>query len=191
VLAAAGKLFRRKGFHGATLEEIADEAGFSKGVVYSQFGSKDDLFLSLFEQRVEWRLARVLERAHDAPPGSALPEALKENLTIQEADVEWTMAALEFRIHAARSPALQQRFANLHRRALAGIASLFELVIVRTGLRPRFTPADFARLAARLDAGDVLERLIEGSGTTPEIGRHAIWLLLTEGASPRAGEEGP
>ena len=46
VLAAARRVFLARGYHGATLEQIADEAGFSKGVVYSQFESKADLFLA-------------------------------------------------------------------------------------------------------------------------------------------------
>src|ERR1700753_332212 len=51
VLAAAQRVFIDRGYAGATLEAIADEAGFSKGVVYSQFGSKPDLFFALLEQR--------------------------------------------------------------------------------------------------------------------------------------------
>src|SRR5215472_3667702 len=57
VLAAARRMFLERGYHGASLEQIADEAGFSKGVVYSQFESKADLFLGLMEQRIEERNA--------------------------------------------------------------------------------------------------------------------------------------
>ena len=57
VLAAAQRVFVARGYAGATLEAIADEAGFSKGVVYSQFGSKPDLFFALLEQRIEHRAA--------------------------------------------------------------------------------------------------------------------------------------
>src|SRR5437588_732004 len=55
VLAAARAVFMDRGYHGATLEQIAEAAGFSKGVVYSRFESKADLFLSL--------LAAVAERS--------------------------------------------------------------------------------------------------------------------------------
>src|ERR1700759_1262541 len=57
VLAAAQRVFIARGYAGATLEAIADEAGFSKGVVYSQFGSKPDLFFALLEPRKELRAA--------------------------------------------------------------------------------------------------------------------------------------
>src|SRR5260370_17180607 len=55
VLSAARRVFINKGYAGATLEAIAEEAGFSKGVMYSQFESKADLFLTLLERRIEER----------------------------------------------------------------------------------------------------------------------------------------
>src|SRR5207249_240036 len=52
VLEAARRVFLAKGYAGASLDAIAEEAGFSKGVVYSQFDSKADLFLTLLERRI-------------------------------------------------------------------------------------------------------------------------------------------
>ena len=78
VLAAARRVFLARGYHGATLEQIADEAGFSKGVVYSQFESKADLFLGLLEARIseqgggERQACRVLARRRSAGPDRPL-----------------------------------------------------------------------------------------------------------------------
>src|SRR6186997_399416 len=58
VLAAARRVFLERGYAGATLEAIADEAGFSKGVVYSQFAGKPDLFLALLDARIAERAER-------------------------------------------------------------------------------------------------------------------------------------
>ena len=66
VLAAARRVFLAKGYAGATLEAIAEEAGFSKGVVYSQFGGKADLFLALLDARIDERAAQN-ERVAAAP----------------------------------------------------------------------------------------------------------------------------
>ena len=57
LLAAARRVFLDRGYYAATLEQIADEAGFSKGVVYSRFASKADMFLALLEDRIEERAA--------------------------------------------------------------------------------------------------------------------------------------
>ena len=58
LLAAARRVFLARGYYAATLEQIADEAGFSKGVVYSRFASKADMFLALLEDRIVERAAQ-------------------------------------------------------------------------------------------------------------------------------------
>src|SRR5262249_53432660 len=61
LLDAAAIVFARDGFHGATLDEVATAAGFSKGAVYSNFKSKEDLFLALFDERIDRQFAVVSE----------------------------------------------------------------------------------------------------------------------------------
>src|SRR5277367_5958465 len=52
LLAAARSVFAGSGFHGASVEEIASEAGFSTGALYSNFEGKEDLFLVLMEREI-------------------------------------------------------------------------------------------------------------------------------------------
>src|SRR3984957_17845670 len=52
LLAAARSVFAQRGFHGASVEEIAAEAGYSTGALYSNFGGKEDLFLDLMEREI-------------------------------------------------------------------------------------------------------------------------------------------
>jgi Transcriptional regulator len=59
LLAAARRVFLERGYYAATLDQIADEAGFSKGAVYSRFASKADMFLALLEDRIAERAART------------------------------------------------------------------------------------------------------------------------------------
>ena len=56
LLAAARRVFLERGYYAATLDQIADEAGFSKGAVYSRFASKADMFLALLEDRIDYAL---------------------------------------------------------------------------------------------------------------------------------------
>ncbi|HEX3511609.1 MAG TPA: TetR/AcrR family transcriptional regulator [Solirubrobacteraceae bacterium] len=62
LLAAARTVFARSGFHGASVEEIASEAGFSTGALYSNFDGKEDLFLELMEREIE-EYSREIEQA--------------------------------------------------------------------------------------------------------------------------------
>src|SRR5580692_10176637 len=61
LLAAARSVFARSGFHGASVEEIASEAGFSTGALYSNFESKEDLFLVLMEAEIEAHASEISE----------------------------------------------------------------------------------------------------------------------------------
>src|SRR5918997_878479 len=60
LVAAAARVFAHSGFHGASLDEIAREAGYTTGAIYWHFGGKDDLFLAVFEAHAA---ARVEEYA--------------------------------------------------------------------------------------------------------------------------------
>src|SRR3979411_1434391 len=53
LLAAARSVVARSGFHGASVEEVASEAGFSTGALYSNFDGKEDLFLVLMEREID------------------------------------------------------------------------------------------------------------------------------------------
>ncbi len=59
LLDAAAKVYARRGFAGATLDEVAAEAGFTKGAVYGHFGSKENLLIALGE---EYTAAQIAEQ---------------------------------------------------------------------------------------------------------------------------------
>lgn len=161
VLAAARRVFLARGYGGATLDAIADAAGFSKGVVYSQFGGKADLFLALLAQRIEERAAqnRALAERHRGADGlRALLRAARRD---SEAEAGWGLLLLEFRLHAARDPKLNARYGEAHQRTLHGIALLFERMYAEAALTP---PAPLRQLAALLLAfgsGLLLERAVD------------------------------
>ena len=62
ILEGALKVFSQKGFHGATVEEVAEVAGVGKGTVYLYFGSKTDLFVSVVEEKLKELKEVVMER---------------------------------------------------------------------------------------------------------------------------------
>src|SRR5687768_15313102 len=55
-------VFRRRGFAGATVEEITERAGFSRGAFYSNFDSREQLFIELLHNRVYDEFTRMLQR---------------------------------------------------------------------------------------------------------------------------------
>jgi AcrR family transcriptional regulator len=61
LLQAAARVYARRGFNGATLDEVAAEAGFTKGAVYGHFGSKENLLLALLGEHLARQVAEQVE----------------------------------------------------------------------------------------------------------------------------------
>ncbi len=158
LLDAAGRVFRERGYAGATLEGIADEAGFTKGAIYSQFRSKADLFCALLELRIAERARENAELAGNLAGDEALA-ALLDHVTRQSrADPDWAMVLIEFRVHAARDPELNERYAALHERTVDALAELFGSLHARAGSVPPVPPRQLAELVLAVGTGVQLEQ---------------------------------
>jgi AcrR family transcriptional regulator len=161
LLAAARRVFLARGYHGSTLDAIAAEAGFSKGVVYSQFESKSDLFLALLDERIAERAAeneRVVREAGGGAGAVAALLALGRRRAQRETD--WNLLLLEFRAQAAREPALNERYAKAHARAIDGIAGLLTQMFEAAGVEPARPPELLATFVLALTSGVNLENLV-------------------------------
>jgi AcrR family transcriptional regulator len=157
VLAAAREVFLARGYHAATVEQIADAAGFSTGVVYSQFDGKADLFLALLEARIEERIhdqATFVERLEDAEVVGQLIEHARR---VTQAEPEWGLLVLEFRVHAARHPDLNARYAEAHARTVAGLAKTLTAAYARSRSVPGLAPEDLAEVIIAVASGSQLE----------------------------------
>src|SRR5262245_58658975 len=158
VLDAARRVFLDRGYGGATVDAIAEEAGFSKGVVYSQFGSKADMFMALLEQRIAERAAQNERIA----AGKSVADAARELLLAANRDVVsergWARLLVEFRAHAARDPALNRRYADAHRRTVAQLAALLAGIYERAGTSPVVPPQSMAEFVLAMGTGVTLER---------------------------------
>ncbi|MGA5823061.1 TetR/AcrR family transcriptional regulator [Kitasatospora sp. NPDC094028] len=125
LLAAARELFLAVGFARTSIEDVCAAAGYTRGAFYSNFGSKEELLLALFDEQAAGRMAELERLAADcealAPRERArrLVEAL---LRVDPADAGWILLFLEFRLVAARSAALAEQVAA-HDRALARAAA--------------------------------------------------------------------
>src|SRR5580704_19553287 len=72
LIEAATKVFARRGFHQASVEEIAEEAGYSHGAVYSNFDGKADLFLAVFEDYMAQRVGELAQTQAELPDDAPL-----------------------------------------------------------------------------------------------------------------------
>jgi AcrR family transcriptional regulator len=162
VLKAARRVFLEKGYAGASLDAIVEEAGFSKGVVYSQFESKADLFLALLERRISERADENERVAAETAGAAGVAEGLGVLIRLAQRNFveepEWALLVAEFRVQAARDPQLNRRYAEVHARTIARLSRLLARIHERAGLEPAFETVTLAEFILALGIGMQIER---------------------------------
>lgn len=157
---AAAKVFARHGYHGASLDDIATEAGFTKGAVYSNFAHKEDLYLSVLEEHMRGRLEQIQETFADTASLDDVRGGGRRVARLVDADRDLWLLFMEFWVHAAREPEVRQRFARLYDswRGAVGevIAARFEGLDIDLPAEPE----QLAAAAIAISEGHALQRLI-------------------------------
>ena len=182
---AAERLFKRDGFHATSLDAIADDAGYTKGAVYSNFDGKEDLFFAVYERRVDRRVAELEDVVRAAPSATAAIAAIAGS-TRERADDGWLAVFFEFWAHVLRNPEHRERFAALHRRALGPSIAAARNLQSEQAVELPFTPELLATAYHALGNGLQLERL-----TRPdEVDLDAVARLLMSRIAPVTEGEG-
>ncbi|WP_086840325.1 TetR/AcrR family transcriptional regulator [Amycolatopsis kentuckyensis] len=169
VIEAAHDVFSEMGIRDAPVELICDRAGFTRGAFYSNFASKEELFLAVYEMQMQERTQRlraaVAEATTAVDPASAdavtrvLQEAgvlFMESLT---ADETWYLLNAEFRAQALRQPELRAPTAAAERRFHDALAEILLDLLGRLGLRLTVDPESAVITIVRLYE-TMLERAI-------------------------------
>jgi AcrR family transcriptional regulator len=162
LVAAARQVFLRRGFHQASLEEIVEEAGYTKGAVYSNFAGKDELFLAVLTEHNEHRRREqiALVRAGGTLEGG-LRAAAREVARFAREEPDWAPLLVEFWAYAGRHEQLRRAVAEGHERSLDGYAQVLAELAPRYGLEFTIPVREVARSAAALSRGLALERVVK------------------------------
>ena len=115
LLEASYRVFTRDGFEAARIEDIAAEAGFTRGAFYAHFASKGDLFIALLQReskRGQKRFEQFLKGAKTAEERRA---AFRNVYIAKASDRQWSILMLEFKLFALRHPDQHEALAQAHR----------------------------------------------------------------------------
>jgi AcrR family transcriptional regulator len=142
---AATEVFERRGYEGASLEEIAETAGFTRGAIYKHFSGKEELFLAVNERFNE----RIIDAFRDVAPSS--PDAREWDLaTLAQM---WRAAASfnpvlgkEFDLYVLRNPDARKRSKANHQKNAEMVAAFIDEVASRSGMKLRFPSMTLARV---------------------------------------------
>ena len=187
LLDAAGRVFARRGFHAATVDEVADAAGYTKGAVYSNFATKEELFLALLDQRIAAQLEQV-QALYTIESSEQLLASLRGR-TEQEftAARDFGLLMVEFSLYAMRNPAAQAELARRYRELRGRLADLIGERYARRQASPPMAPEHLAALALATDAGLFLQYSAEPGALPWELHADAMMQLL-DSPSWRSGE---
>jgi AcrR family transcriptional regulator len=157
---AASRVFARQGFAATTLDEVAEEAGLTKGAVYSNFDSKEDLVRAVLDERLERQLLAI---PRDVQPGASTEEdaarASEQYGAITEHEVDKILLGLEYAIYAVRNPDFREQYIAQHREANAAVARVIEERLLAGGDEPQIPSTALASVFSAVTSGVTLERL--------------------------------
>lgn len=187
LLAAASRVFARSGYHGASMSDIAAEAGFSKGALYWSFASKEELFYALLDELDE-QLGTLISASASMPEELERTGELSRGLSAVLADARDVVLLFhEYSALAVRDPKVATRYAQRNARLREQIAAAVRLRHETIGVPLAIAPEDLATALIALVDGLSIQQLTEPAAVPEELFGQ-IAALIEDGMTLRAKE---
>lgn len=170
LLDAAGRVFARSGYHGASVEEVAAEAGYSTGAVYSNFSGKEELFLALSERELGKRLADYRAVADVASSPEGVEDTARDRFgEFIRTDPDWPLLFFEFWAYGARNEKLREEFVKQREAEVRIIAEAVEREIAKAGVELPLPAEQVAVGIGALINGLAFERVLDPDSVPDEL----------------------
>jgi AcrR family transcriptional regulator len=189
LLTAASRVFAREGYHGASMSEIAAEAGFSKGALYWNFASKEDLFFALLDE-LDGQLRALIAASASVPKELERTGQLSRGLSAVLADARDVVLLFhEYSALAVRDPKVAARYAERNARLREEIAAAARYRHETLGVPLTMPAEDLATALIALVDGLSIQQLTEPDAVPEELFGQ-IAALIEDGMTLRAKEQG-
>ena len=170
LMKSAAKVFAKRGLQQASIDEVAEEAGYTKGAFYANFKNKEELFLAMLDERFAQRIEDI--EAVIAGEGTAAEKARRYGDTFAQtlrADREWERLFFEFSAYAARDEDFRQELVTRYRAMRKRIAAALEADSRAHAKEPTLPPEHIALMTNAMSNGFALEKLLEGDAVPDEL----------------------
>jgi len=186
LLDAAASVFVRRGIEAASLDEIAEVAGYTKGAIYSNFASKTELITALMERRILEQTAA----AEEALDGASLEQGLRvlddRVASSGGADRDWLVLAVEFWLQAMRDERARVAMAAQYERARTLTAGMLDAKYREAGAEPPLPARDLSIIFESLGIGVAMQSLLDPATVPMGLQAKAIAILLARTSEPGA-----
>jgi AcrR family transcriptional regulator len=176
---AAARLFVERGFHATSVDQVAAEAGYTKGAVYSNFDSKEDLFFAVYERRAK-DFVRKITLMFEQMSADVAAERMAADLIARRGgrDDGWLAVFFEFWAHVIRHPELRERFAAIHASAQQPFVDSIERWAELHGAELPVAERQLVVAANAMEMGLGLERLLQPEVVDVELAERMARLVL-------------
>jgi AcrR family transcriptional regulator len=179
LLESAVEVFAELGYRDASVDEIAERAGYSKGAVYWHFSSKDDLFFALWEERIDrpWNeTIKLLESA--AADHDMAPEASQRFAEVLQGQRELLLVDHEYWSQAVRDPRRRARYAKRQARMRSALGKAIAARLEHLGAPPLDGPPEhMAEIFISLTHGLAREKLTDSKAAPDHLLGDAFALI--------------
>ena len=167
LIEAARRVFARGGYGGASVDTIAAEAGYSKGAFYSNFESKEAIFLELLARHMAGEAEQLSRLVGSHRTAGDTLDSLDIWLEQMNADADWALLSMELQLHARRSATFALAYDALYSRHRERLGELVARVFALSGKALPAPAVDLAAALMALGHGMVLQRTRYADGGDP------------------------
>ena len=167
---SAARVFARRGLQQASIDEVAEDAGFTKGAFYANFKSKEELFLAMLDERFAKRIEDI-ERVIAGEGSTAQKARRAGDQFVQRlsADREWERLFFEFSAYAARDEDFREELVTRYRAMRDRIAAALEAHAEEAEKESLLGFDQVALMVSVMGNGFALEKLLEGDAVADEL----------------------
>jgi TetR/AcrR family transcriptional regulator, transcriptional repressor of aconitase len=178
-LMAVGKEhFIRYGLGGAVAEKIAEDAGYSRGALYSNFDGKEELFLAVIREEQDRRTEAFHSMFKEEPSAKERLRKMREAIAELVTDPDWIVLRAEFEAGALRNERIRQTFVEVHRKQVRDGGNLIRNLAQSSDIHLGLKPNEFIMIILNLTHGLAVTQKILGAELSPKGTRHLIHSLF-------------
>jgi AcrR family transcriptional regulator len=167
---SAAKLFAQRGLQQASIEDMAEDAGFTKGAFYANFKNKEELFLAMLDERFAERVQEIEQVIGGEGTGAEKAARAGDDFAAMlRADPEWQRLFFEFSAYAARDEDFRQELVTRYRWLRDRIAAVLGKGATEFNVPENVSPERIALMTCAMANGFALEKLLEGDAVPDEL----------------------
>lgn len=191
LISAAIAVFARVGVDEARVEDISEEAGYTRGAFYSNFADKDELIVALLQRQLELANS-AMEISLDQVLGAPLPDDFTELVTealdvfeVNMPEPDWLLAELSLRLYAGRNPAIAPHLTAYEDQRLASMVEVLGAAMAQVGVRATIPMEHLISIAMAIQTDCAARARADGDGSEPTSTARDLMVSMLVGSIAR------